>query len=1290
MDWGDEYSYNSFDVDCLLNSFPGDLGFEQIFSDIDEKIEKNAASLQQCLKDIQSEVNKRCGSDVPLQTTSDCLEWLNNYSSSSLKPPSCSHGDLIKFLKTLQDLLKNEQNQEEMILEFLLDLSSQCGVSFPCTPSGTSFLFTPRTSLHAVEDHSSMDVKSLWDDIRLHLRRFLLSKLQSHNKINNSPDTISFKTHCIRQLLFLYPESEVLAKYQSLQNKLVTEILENCFLSYNREANLDTVIHGYQNSILKLSRMIKQDFYVLSEILAPSSALKFINETYLDSIKEEMTNFLERFCELQFKENAVHVVKTGKNYSKHRGAVHALVTHECPQKGQNICLSFYELRFLSQLIKPLLKLETEVQDLSQELFSLPRISRHASGIWKKSSGELLIQDARANETSVLAEKSLQVKEYALLDFGWRSAFKEVSLSVVRCLTIAMEDHATKILHREQNEKSSAVNYTMSLVNIQSVWELCRTTPEEDQPKKIAKFCSDIMEELDMMFPLALACRDSSFQEIRANFVEACCKVAAAVLARLEERSKEVPSKIPLQNLYTLLATAIFVFQHFIHYDDLMKETSKKPLFLVPVQRYQELISTLQVQVTDYCVRVCATSILQDAESHHWDDYKAFYEGERCSFSIQMWHYFCCALHHDLWAVLPPKLAQEILIDVLEKSLDLLASRYSQAHPSYKRTPQIRFDVTAVLICMEEMFWSICRSVQELLNPRECINEKILKIHTHCNNLFTTLIILTSPLTELYKAFQNDTGDLTSDSSESPFNQPLHWISCIEQFSPSFLRTPSAGEMAVQGRLKLLLSQPCCNWNLLLETLLHGDCLILKILLRSEFSVGTLSRYEEQVPHVGQMPNQQPSLTEAVFKLLSYCSLSPQSLGRVFVNYMELEQLWDFLYGIPAKSNMESEPEIIRCLKVTLTETVKSIIKQITSLITSWEASGSCGAAYPHKQTFPESLLKTVPKEWSYSPQEMKRKELGKGFTRFAAQAVSIVISELPTVIACLPPPIKYFFFLSERKMSKNFVELKKTGLLVWNLIVIICRIVEDGNTLEFLTGALLDSWSKEKLGLVCVCLESIMGKQKSSPNQVTQRVIHRIEQQKPNWIESQLLKARKLSTECLLWTAEEGTALEEGGIALELTEQKINMMVLDICHKPGGSEYLRQIYHIIRLNEEYLKEQLFSMNVPEENTLPTRPLKVTLKSLEKQLPAFNPFQVYKWFSEKMLDQSAITKWDWNWSNLLPSYLGLNKMTFRALLKNRWEMRTDETLEEEEKVMLEHLKTMCLIQSSSASDNPEEQ
>ncbi|KAG3266360.1 hypothetical protein H1C71_002843 [Ictidomys tridecemlineatus] len=1279
MDWVDEYSHNSFDLQCLLNSFPGDLEFKQIFSDIDEQIEQNATSIESCIKEIQSEVNKQCP-DVQLQTSTDCFEWLASYHQNTSKSPSIPNGDLIKFLKTLQDFLKNEQNQEEMILNLLWDLSCRSSVSFPSSLSETSFHLLSRTSLHSVEDHSSVDVKSIWDDIRLHLRRFLVSRLQSHNEINNSQQKMILKNQRIQQLLFLYPESEVIVKYQNIQNKLLAKLLQNCFLSYSRDSNLDVMTHGFQNTMLSLYSMIKEDFDTLYEILAPSSTVKFIKETYLDTVTEEMTKFLENFCELQFKENTVRVVKTSKSSSKHRGAVHALVTPECPRTGRNIFLSFDELKFLSQLIKSFLKLENDVQELFEEMFLLLKMPRNTSGIVEKSNREIVIEKPKAYKTSIPLEQSLPGKEVTLLDFGWRNAFKEVSLPMAHCITTAVENFSTKILQQEQNEKSSAVSYAMNLVNVQQIWQDSHMFPEEEQPKKIAKFCSDIMEKLDTMLPLALACRDDSFQEIRANLVEASCKVATAVLARLQERGKEVPSKAPLKNLHILLSTAVYIFQHFTHCNNLMKETTKKPIFLVPVQRYQEFINTLQFQVTDYCVRVCATSILQDAESHHWDDYKAFYEGERCSFSLQMWHYFCWALHHDLWTILPPKIAQEILAEVLEKSLSLLASRYARAHPSYKRTPQIRLDVTTILICTENMLWSICTSVQNLVNPHESKDDKIFKIHTHCNNLFTTLAILTSPLTELYRTFQHGMDESASDSLKSLLNQPLHWVSCISHFYPSLLRTPSAGGLKMEGQLKLLLSQPGCNWNLLLETLLSNDGLLPRILLQS-----STRTFQDQVSDTENNLNQGFSLTEAIFKVLYHCNFSPQTFGNVFVSYMEEEQLWDFLNYIPASVCMESEPEVIRCLRLALTDAVKDIVQKVISMMNH---ERNCETNLS-KHSVPDSLLESIPKEWSYTPKETKKKDSSKGFTRLAAQAVSIVISKLPTVIACLPPPIKYFFFLSERKMSKNFVELKIAGLLVWNLIVLIRRIFKDGNAVELLTGASLDRWSKEKLGLICECLGSIIGEQ-SSPNQMTQKVIQSIEQQKPKWIERQLLKARKLSTECAFMTMEKSTVLEEGDTALELTEQKINMMVLDVCHKPGGSEYLRQIYHIMRLNEEYLKEHLFSMNGSEEKPLPIPPIKTTLRSVEAQPSVFNPFHVHKVFSENMLDQSVITKWNWNWSNLLPNYLGLDKMTFSVLLKNRWEMRKDETLEEEEKAMLENLKRICTIQDSSASDNTDEQ
>ncbi|XP_037980519.1 uncharacterized protein KIAA0825 homolog isoform X8 [Motacilla alba alba] len=1146
MEWGGEYSFDSSNLDCLLNVLPGELEFRQILSDLDEKIKKNSSSIEKCLKDLQSDVNEICTDEV-LQSTTDCIQWLSHCNFSSLRPSSTDHGELLEFLKTLQSLLKNEKNQEEMVLHFLLDLSSQCGVSFPCTASGTSFDLT--SSLHTIQDDSAVDVKSLWDDVRLHLRQFLVNRLQSQEETNTNAlqQQMEFKTQCVQQLLFLYPKSEVLMRYQNMQNKLVSDLLQNCILSSCGETNFDKVVHGYQSSIPRLCTMIKEDLYILTGTIGPSSSLKFINETYLDTITEEMTVLLERLCELQFKENALHIVKANKISKKHRGRVHAMASQEYHRKGRNFCLTLYQLKCLSQLIKLFLLMEEKIEELSTEILLLPSYTernKNVQGVLKRASGELLIGETRANETSVLPEQLLQVEEPILLSFGWRNAFKDLSSSVAHCITIAIEDFSSKILQHEQKEEFSAAGCAMSLVNNQQMRESCRAVQQEEQPKRIAKFCSDIMEELDTLLPLALACRDDSLQEIRANFVEACSKVATAVLARLEEKSKDVPSKVPLQDLYAALSTAIYVFQHFTMYSNLMRETSKKPLFLVPIQKCQEFIKILQFQVKNYCIRVCATSILQDAESHCWDDYKAFYEGERCSFSVQMWHYFCCALHHDLWTILPPKTAQEILTDVLERSLDILSSRYCQVCPSYKRTPQIRIDIAAILMSTEDMLWSICSSVQEFLNPHKDRNLKIYKIHSHCNSLISVLAILTSPLKNLYETFLDNSDEHLPQDFPEVFYHPLHWLFCIPSSCFFFLKTPSPREMAAQGLLKLLLSQPYCNLNLLLETLLHHDCLLVKILLRSS------------------------------------------------------------------------------------------------------------------------------------------------SFTRLAAQAVSIVISKLPTVIACLPSPVKYFFFLAERKMSRNFAELKKAGLLVWNLIVIICRIFEDGNTAEFLTGATLDRWSKEKLSLVRVCLESIMGKQKSGPKQVTQKIIQSIEQQRPNWIESQLLKARKLSIDCASVTVK-GATLEDGGIALGFSEHNISMMVLDICHKPSGSEYLTQIYRIIRLNEEYLKEQLSCENPSEDGVTSGQCLPLTLKAREEQ-PVFNPFQVYRQSYAKVFNQSAITEWNWDWSSLLPGYLGLNQMAFRVLLSHRWEMKEDADLEDEENIMVEHLKNVYLTQRTPISEDKEEQ
>ncbi|XP_067838946.1 uncharacterized protein KIAA0825 homolog isoform X2 [Heptranchias perlo] len=1243
MAWEGDHLLDYSCSGCFLDTIPGDLELHQALSDIDERLKQNAACIEQTMRELQSDLSKLCIGEK-LQDTGDCLQWLSRSNISSVKPFTTPCDQLTDFLKALLHFLKTEKGPEEMIMQLLLDLSAECGIVFPLNSCGASFHVPSTASVHVVEDNDSLDALSVWDDVRLHLRRFLVDKLQNCQEINNVLPNIQFKTQCLQRLLFLYPEIEVLTKYQNIQCKSVQDLLQNNALTNTDEICFDKVAHGFENLIPVVCTMMRQDLYALRTLVEDSKILKFINDAYLQNIAEELYIVTEKLCEQQLRKNALHSAKTSKSLNKQKGAVQTVVPQEQTKKVRNLCLTAHQLSCLSQLMKIFLYLEKRMEELASEVFlgnSSTQQGRNVRGVLKKTLENIDVP-SEMNKTNMQAEQLLLVTEPVSLECDWRNAFKGLATSAAHCVKVVIEDACSRCLQQETNQYSSSKSLATCIQPVEVTWNQCT---EEEQPKKVAKFCSDIMEELDTLLPLALASSENFLQEIRANFVDGCSKVAADVLLRLEERSKEIPSKVPVQNLYVILSTAIFIHNYLTEYENLLKETSKKPLFLLPIQRYQEFIRVIQFQVTNYCVRVCATSIFQDAQSHHWDDSKPFYEGERCSFSIQMWHYHCGALRYDLWSVLPSRLAQELLAEVLSESLTILACRYSQSCPAYNRTSQIRIDITAILLCTENLLWSVCRSAQELLQPSEDMSRWIFTIHNHCNALLAALAVLTSPLDKIYEVFRNGFCEYISTLPLEPVNSGLlewlHWIQ-PSRFSNESQSSSSYDQVAVEQHLKLLLSQPNCNWNLLLQMLMLQDCLVPRILLNN------MSIDQEKFDTIqtkGKNNDKQSKLIEAIMMVMTYCKSLPRCLSVVLEGYMDKHQLWNQLYCLSAAD----KSEVLRCLKHFISKAIKTILKQIISLVLVWQAVENSGT-YHHKQMLPESLLSKIPKEWDYVPREFKRRESGKNFTRLVAQAVSVVIGNLPAAIASLPSPIKYLFNLAEKKLRNNIPELRKSCLL-WYFIVIICQTLEDGNVIEFLTSVTIDRWSKEKLGLLSECLQSIMGQQKGSPKPIIQKVIHCLEKQKPKWIEAQLQKARKLCTENTFLTDEGSVAQEKGSLA-ELTKQKISMTVLDICHQPGGSEYLRQIYHIIQLNEDWLKGQISSHKFSDEKGAPQRPWQLTLQGFQQTL-MFNPLHVFNHIGSSNFDQSAITEWNWDWSKVLHSNLGLSQLTFRALLANRY-------------------------------------
>uniref|UniRef100_A0A8C5M0A3 KIAA0825 n=1 Tax=Leptobrachium leishanense TaxID=445787 RepID=A0A8C5M0A3_9ANUR len=1191
------------------------------------------SSMEDCLASLRMEVNEKASSAIPMNTM-DCLQWLNRYQISSHTLSETADSDILHFLRTLQSFMKNHPNREEVVLQLLWDLSCQCGVTFASSPSGSAFHCVSQTSLHAVDDNSCMEIHTTWDEIRLLLRRYLFSRVQDNMESCPFDFKVRLKTQCFHHLLFIYPEQDILLKYQNTHQNHIMELLHG-----NSPRGIETTLQLYQDVIPKVYSMIKEDLFVLSRVIDPSLLIKFINETFFELVTEEMKSFFQILCEGNKEDHRLPPKQTKRKYKQR---VHALVPGAGDQAGKTMTKNviFGNLKYLARFVKLFLWLEENVEALSSEILFLTgstEIKETLHGISKNDFGE-----SKSMESHVLDENSPVMKEMPTLKFGWRNTLKALSDSLLHHLPADLEDFSIQILQRENEEYSSTSGNLISLVSVHKSYEFYGAVSDEQKPRKIAKFCFDITEEFDALFPLALACKGDTMKEIRTCLVEGLREAVTRILARLEDRIVDVPSKAPLQNMLVALSTAAHVLHHVTFYSDRL---SDKSLFPAAVQKYQEFISNLQIQITNYCVNVCATSILQDAESHHWDDNKAFYEGERCSFSIQMWHYFCCGLRHDLWTMLPPEMAQRTLGEVVEQTLALLTFRYSQVHPNYKRASQIRIDVIAILSCVENLLWSLCSSVHELVKPAEHAKNIVFKIHNHCNSLLSILAIVTAPLPTLHEICKNTFTVQDSDPSETAPEDLLFWLVYLKPklFSPLF-RTPSAGEMAVQGQLKLLLSQPCCNWNLLLETLLHPDCLIARTLLTNSISEN-LESNDDDLLQLSNQYNKDLHLAEVILMVFSSCTLTPTSFTALLEKHMDQENLWDSLCGQPAQDSKTSLPQVIKYLHKTLLRSVAGTMKQVTSLILSNEP-------VDHSDTYHHTLFKAIPQKWNFTPRESLPKMTQKSITKLTAEAVSIVISKLPSIIACLPPPIKYFYAFAEGKISEQNSVVKEKGLLLGNLICAICQILKDGNTIEHMSSSTLSTWSKERLAEICVSLESAFGRNLNDPKEMAQRVLKIIEKQRPTWIEQQLLKAKNLSMECFSALREDGSVLKDQGSRFELTEQKINTMVLNMCHKPGGSEYLRQIYHIIQLNEESLNE-LLSVQDSDRLSEQSRAFQMTWTSREEMRQPFNPMHMFSLPNPELLIQTASTEWDWNWSVLLSDCLKANRVTFHALLGHRY-------------------------------------
>ena len=108
-------------------------------------------------------------------------------------------------------------------------------------------------------------------------------------------------------------------------------------------------------------------------------------------------------------------------------------------------------------------------------------------------------------------------------------------------------------------------------------------------------------------------------------------------------------------------------------------------------------SQSQVQLSDSSLP-CSTST---PPSQDWDAPKPWHEGERLSYSIQVWWYSVESTRHSLYSSLPPVMARTVFarsgrrlpsppatLRMLGDSLSLLTHRYSVLRPTLARLSQV--------------------------------------------------------------------------------------------------------------------------------------------------------------------------------------------------------------------------------------------------------------------------------------------------------------------------------------------------------------------------------------------------------------------------------------------------------------------------------------------------------------------------------------------------------------------------------------------------------------------------
>ncbi|XP_056448397.1 uncharacterized protein KIAA0825 homolog [Gadus chalcogrammus] len=319
MEWPGDFPHDHAFMELLVPGVPSEIDYQQLLQDTEEKLHLNACSIEQSLKELQAKMGGGLTGELPASPT-EILQWLSPQSISGTRPVATGHQDIMDFLKALHQYLgSDEEGREETVLLLLVNLSSQCGISFSSPPSSSSsssgsLSGQPATSsfpvVNALRDDCSLEVQEAWDDVRRPLRRHLLARLSSCAPEDQGPRrlftlSLAERVHCLQQLCFLFPEAEVLSHYQAVRSQWVLSFLHAALGSCPAgETGFDRVSSALHAARPALVTAVSEELQVLGGVTETLHAvLAFVAAAYLSPLARELASVMEREAETAVKEN---------------------------------------------------------------------------------------------------------------------------------------------------------------------------------------------------------------------------------------------------------------------------------------------------------------------------------------------------------------------------------------------------------------------------------------------------------------------------------------------------------------------------------------------------------------------------------------------------------------------------------------------------------------------------------------------------------------------------------------------------------------------------------------------------------------------------------------------------------------------------------------------------------------------------------------------------------------------------------------------------------------------------